>query len=381
MPQSLGAQPLTGMEIQGQEAEHKTAPEQAPTDMTALLEVEALTCHYDSQLVLEEVGFRLNPGEIGCILGPSGCGKSTLLRTIAGFHPISAGEIRLAGKLLASRTQSIPPEKRQIGMVFQDYALFPHLTVLDNVRFGLGRGKEAMARALGLLELVGLADLARRYPHELSGGQQQRIALARALAPKPRLVLMDEPFSNLDVTLRKRLSLDVRDILKRAGTSAILVTHDQQEAFAMSDHIGVIQQGRLLQWDTAANLYHAPATRFVAQFVGNGTFLPGTVRSDGHIDTELGPVTSKRPGTWTTDQAVDILIRPDDLVFDQDATIQAQVISKVFAGSSTLYQVRLESNRTLEILAPSHNQYQEGEQVGLRLKTVQLLVFESTFST
>jgi len=345
--------------------------------MTALLEIEAVTCHYDSQLVLEDVGFRLHPGEIGCILGPSGCGKSTLLRTIAGFHPLSAGEIRLAGELISSRSHFVPPEKRQIGMVFQDYALFPHLTVLDNVRFGLSRSGNTLARALELLELVGLADLARRYPHELSGGQQQRIALARALAPKPRLILMDEPFSNLDVSLRKRLSLDVRDILKQAGTSAILVTHDQQEAFAMSDHIGVIQQGRLLQWDTATNLYQAPQNRFVAQFVGNGTFLPATALNAVDLETELGPVTSQQANSWPTNRDVEVLVRPDEVAIDPNAPVKAFVVNKVFAGSSILYRLRLNSERTLEVLAPNHQDYQEGDQVGLRLKTDRLLAFEA----
>ena len=346
--------------------------------MTALLEIEAVSCHYGSQLVLEDVGFRLQPGEIGCILGPSGCGKSTLLRAIAGFHPLSSGEVRLAGELISSRDHFVPPEKRQIGMVFQDYALFPHLTVLENVRFGLNRRKDAEARALDMLELVGLSDLARRYPHELSGGQQQRIALARALAPQPRLILMDEPFSNLDVSLRKRLSLDVREILKRAGISAILVTHDQQEAFAMSDHIGVIQQGRLLQWDTAINLYQAPKSRFVAKFVGNGTFLPATATDTSTLETELGPATSQQPGFWPAGSTLEVLIRPDDLAIDADAPSKATVINKVFAGASILYRLRLSSGRSLEVLAPSHQDYQEGEQVGLRLKTDRLLAFEGS---
>ncbi len=345
--------------------------------MSAVLDVKQLICHYDDQLVLKGISFRLKPGEIGCILGPSGCGKSTLLRAIAGFHPISGGEIELEQQLIATPRKSLPPEKRRIGMVFQDYALFPHLSVRDNIRFGLSRGKEADARVLELLELVGLADLAERYPHELSGGQQQRVALARALAPKPRLVLMDEPFSNLDVELRKRLSLDVRDILKKAGISAILVTHDQQEAFAMADQIGVVHQGQLVQWDTAYNLYHEPTNRFVASFVGRGVFLPGVMKAPESIETELGLLSGNRAYHWPTGHVVDVLFRPDDLVIDPQSPTRALVVGKVFAGSSTIYRLKLESGRTLEILAPSHQDYQEGDQIGLRVDADHLIAFET----
>src|SRR5690606_7160777 len=229
-------------------------------------------------------------GEIGCLIGPSGAGKTTLLRAVAGFEPLGAGAIRADNELLVGEGVSLPPEKRQISMVFQDHALLPHLSVLDNVRFGLFRWPraKALARANEMLALVGLADHARRPPHQLSGGQQQRVALARALAPQPRLVLLDEPFSSLDPDLRERLAVQVREALKATGIGALMVTHSQAEAFAMADRLGVIGEGRLQQWATAYDLYHLPANRFVAGFVGEGALLPARVVDDWHVDTPLG---------------------------------------------------------------------------------------------
>ncbi|MBO7793644.1 ABC transporter ATP-binding protein [Burkholderia pseudomallei] len=238
-----------------------------------LLELNAVTLAYDTprgrRTIVDRLSLALERGAIGCLLGASGCGKTTVLRAIAGFEPVRAGEIVLAGAALASRDADVPPEKRRVGMMFQDYALFPHLSAQQNVEFGLRRMPKGprRARAAQMLELVGLADAANAYPHELSGGQQQRIALARALAPSPALLLLDEPFSNLDVDTRERLAFEVRDILKAACHTALFVTHNQAEAFALADRIGVIDDGRLAQWDTPYNLYHRPANAFVADFV------------------------------------------------------------------------------------------------------------------
>ncbi|WP_126285462.1 ABC transporter ATP-binding protein [Burkholderia stagnalis] len=238
-----------------------------------LLELDALTLAYDTpqgrRTVVDGLGLALPRGDIGCLLGASGCGKTTVLRAIAGFEPVRAGRIVLDGVPVASPSIDVPPERRRIGMMFQDYALFPHLSAADNVAFGLRRqpAAERRARVAEMLALVGLADAAGAYPHELSGGQQQRVALARALAPSPELLLLDEPFSNLDVDTRERLAFELRDILKRTGHTAILVTHNQAEAFAIADRIGVMQHGRLAQWDTPYALHHAPASAFVADFV------------------------------------------------------------------------------------------------------------------
>ena len=212
-------------------------------DRTPLLRVEGLAHAYGAQAVVDGLSLFLRRGAIGCLLGPSGCGKTTVLRCIAGFEAPLEGEIHLNGQVVARAGFSVPPERRRVGMVFQDYALFPHIRVRENIAFGLHLSSSVIRaeRVRELAELVGLAAVLDKYPHELSGGQQQRVALARALAPRPDLLLLDEPFSNLDVELRERLSLEVRDIIKTSGATAVLVTHDQQEAFAMADEIGVLK--------------------------------------------------------------------------------------------------------------------------------------------
>ena len=243
--------------------------------------------------VLHQIDFKLASGEILGLLGPSGCGKTTLLRIIAGFETPTSGEVYLEGNCVSGATGLIPPERRQTGMVFQDYALFPHLTIADNIAFGLQHKSQQLSRSqikervTEVLHLVGLIGLERRYPHELSGGQQQRIALARALAPRPNLILLDEPLSNLDVQVRQRLRYEIRHILKATGTAAIFVTHDQEEAMAISDRIGVMHQGRLEQIGTPEEIYRAPASRFVAEFVTQANFLPA--RRQGEMwSTEFG---------------------------------------------------------------------------------------------
>ncbi len=241
--------------------------------MPDLLQLDHLCLAYDTpqgpRRVVDDLTLGLPAGDIGCLLGESGCGKTTVLRAIAGFEPVRSGRILLDGAVLSSPTAQVPPEQRRVGMMFQDYALFPHLSVEQNVGFGL-RGMtraERARRVTEMLELVGLAHAAGSYPHEISGGQQQRVALARALAPSPDLLLLDEPFSNLDVDTRERLAFEVRDILKRTNHTAILVTHNQAEAFAIADHIGVMAQGRIAQWDTPYNLRHHPANAFVRDFI------------------------------------------------------------------------------------------------------------------
>ena len=251
-----------------------------------LLAIANLTCSHAGQPAVRGLGLSLQPGELGCLLGPSGCGKTTLLRTIAGFHAPDAGTLSLRGK----DARALPPEKRGLGFVFQDLALFPHLTVADNVAFGLhGLARELrQPRVIETLSLIGLDGLADRYPHELSGGQQQRVALARSLAPRPDLLLLDEPFSSLDADLRGRLRDDLRAVLKRLGIAALLVTHDQEEAFAFADTVGVMQAGVLLQWAPGFELYHRPATPFVASFVGEGRFLEARVLPSRSEERRVG---------------------------------------------------------------------------------------------
>ncbi|MBU6953760.1 ABC transporter ATP-binding protein [Hahella sp. HN01] len=343
-----------------------------------LLEAKDLSCGYGDQAVVSHLSFQLNKGEIASLLGPSGCGKTTVLRVLAGFQPVFAGEVRVNGAPVSTSSATVPTEKRQVGMVFQDYALFPHLSVAANIRFGLHNrsATEADAKLKDMLELTGMTAYANAYPHQLSGGQQQRVALARALAPDPVLLLMDEPFSNLDAELRSRLSLDVREILKKRDITAILVTHDQNEAFAMADHVGILHGGGLQQWDTPYNLYHEPANRFVANFIGRGALLPGVLTTHDSVETELGVIRGNRAYPWNPQQAVEVLIRPDDLVFDDTSPQKAKIIDKIFAGSSTLYRLLLSSGRKLEALTPSHQDFPIDAEVAIRLKAEHLIAFK-----
>jgi iron(III) transport system ATP-binding protein len=326
-----------------------------------LLEVNNLSCGYGGDSVVKDVSFALSHGDIGCLLGPSGCGKSTILRALAGFLPLNSGEIQLQSQAISLPGRTLAPEKRRIGMVFQDYALFPHLTIADNVGFGLRNMNKA-----------------NNYPHELSGGQQQRVALARALAPEPTLILLDEPFSNLDTDLRRRLSLDVRDILKTLGISAILVTHDQQEAFAMCDQVAVLKDGTLQQWDVPYNLYHEPANRFVASFVGQGGFIPGTALGPDTIESELGVIHGNRAYKWKPGTLLDVLIRPDDIVYDEHSDLKPKVVEKTFAGTSTLYRFRCSEDTEFEALFRSHLDFHMGEHVPVRVEADHLIAFERT---
>lgn len=343
-----------------------------------LLELKEISYSHGKHLVVDRLSLKLEPGEIGCLLGPSGCGKTTVLRCIAGFEHVSDGEIFLAGRLIGSARTHVPAEQRRIGMVFQDYALFPHLSVADNIGFGLRDASADMrrARVAELLATVGLAGQDRKYPHELSGGQQQRVALARALAPRPRLLLLDEPFSNLDVDLRERLAIEVRDILKAEGTTAILVTHDQHEAFALADQIGVMHEGRIQQWDAPYELYHRPVNRFVADFVGQGVFLPGTVVGPDQIQVELGVLPS-HTGAAEVGAMVKVLLRPDDIVHDDASKVQAEVVAKAFRGAEFMYTLRLPSGEQLLSLVPSHHNHAIGEQIGIRLDIDHVVAFPS----
>ncbi len=326
------------------------------------------------------VSFALARGAIGCLLGPSGCGKTSILRCIAGFEQPQAGRILIGGALVSAPGNNVPPEKRRIGMVFQEHALFPHLTAAKNIAFGLARRDEERVRELA--ELTGIAGLLDKYPHELSGGQQQRVALARALAPNPDLLLLDEPFSNLDTSLRERLSLELRDIIKASGATAILVTHDQNEAFVMADEIGVLRDGLIEQWDTAYNLYHRPGNRFVADFVGQGVFLPARVLGPQKVEIELGVLDGAIPhdcqqGCDTCGKGclAEVLLRPDDVIHDDASPTQAEVVHKAFRGAEILYTLKLSSGRKVLALVPSHHNHALGERIGIRLDVDHVVAF------
>ncbi|MCV2354410.1 ABC transporter ATP-binding protein [Paucibacter sp. B2R-40] len=334
---------------------------------------------------VEALSLSLVSGQIGVLIGPSGCGKTSVLRCIAGLERLQSGRISIAGKVLADAAigRHLNPEERRIGMVFQDYALFPHLSVADNIGFGLrhlNRPARA-ARIQEVLDLVGLAHAAKRAPHQLSGGQQQRVALARALAPAPRLLLLDEPFSSLDVDLREHLSQELRAILKASGTTALFVTHDQAEAFAIGDVVGVMQQGSLEQWDAPYAVYHRPATRFVADFIGHSVFTPGRI-----VQGEQGPAVLTPVGSLMDAEACalasaypggmcDVLLRADDIIHDDLAPVKAQIERKVFRGADFLYTLRLRTGERLMAHVPSHHDHQVGEWIGIRADVDHVVTF------
>ena len=348
--------------------------------MTAQLQLNQVSIQLGGQTIVSSINLQLKPGEIGCLLGHSGCGKTTLLRAIAGFEQPASGEVLLRGKQVASTQSMLPPEQRNVGMVFQDLALFPHLTVGQNIAFGMRdcSKQEVDQRIKLLLELVGLPHLIKQHPHQLSGGQQQRIALARAMAPRPDLLLLDEPFSSQDAERREQLAREVGQILREDSITAMLVTHDQHEAFAMADNIGVINDGKLMQWDTPYNLYHCPNSREVADFIGQGVLVKGTVLGVDKLDTELGEVSGKFSQTLPVGTAVDLLVRPDDIIHDDDSNNFGTVTEKAFRGAEYLYTLRLAANTDVLCIAPSHHDHKIGEKIGVRLELDHLVVFQNS---
>jgi iron(III) transport system ATP-binding protein len=374
------------------------------------LELDGISVCYPSgaaaKPAVNGVSLRMAAGQIGVLIGPSGCGKTSLLRAVAGLEVLCAGRVAVGGQTLSqalgqtlnqplnqaaaeihltTRALHVPPEARRIGMVFQDYALFPHLTVADNISYGLHylpRG-ERTDRVQQMLELVGLLDMGGQAPHQLSGGQQQRIALARALAPAPQLLLLDEPFSSLDVDLRERLVQDVRRILKTHGATALVVTHDQMEAFALGDEIGVMNQGKLEQWASAYTLYHRPASRFVAQFIGHGVFMPARIvtnQQGTQVHTALGALNDATecvlPNAYENGQC-DVLLRADDIVHDDDSAVKACIERKAFRGSEFLYTLRLQTGEKVLAHVPSHHDHQIGEWIGIRPAVDHVVTFAS----
>ncbi|SHF96105.1 iron(III) transport system ATP-binding protein [Desulfacinum infernum DSM 9756] len=336
----------------------------------SFLNVQNVSCRYGNRCVIRHLSMTLEKGEIGCLLGRSGCGKSTLLRAIAGFEPLRDGTITLGDRLLSHRTHLVPPHKRQIGLVFQDYALFPHLTVAANVSFGLRHlpRNQRKARTAEVLRLVRMEGMEERYPHEISGGQQQRVAVARALAPRPMLLLLDEPFSNLDPCLRVDLALEVREILKKQDITALMVTHDQGEAFAVADRVGVLDGGELAQWDEPTRLFLDPATRTVAEFVGVSSFLPGHLISSKAAATSLGVLPIRRQSTSPAGEGVDILLRPPDLVQDPAGPVSAVVVRSVLSAAGSMYLVELDSGDRLYAVSPERFPRPAGSRVRLRLE-------------
>ncbi len=314
--------------------------------------------------VVADVSFHVPPGQILALLGPSGCGKTTTLRLIAGFERLDHGRITIDGRVVAEGRNFTPPEKRRAGMVFQDYAIFPHLSVAENVGFGLPK-RDRKTRAAQMLAFVGLADSGDKMPHELSGGQQQRVALARALAPQPAVLLLDEPFSNLDAALRVGVRQEVKALLKRSGTTAVFVTHDQEEALFLGDAVAVMQAGRVEQIGTPEEIFHRPRTRFVAEFMGHTDFIAGIVEAQG-LNTPLGllPLAgSLSPGT-----AVDVAIRPDDVRLEADENGNGRILSRQFLGIAYIYRVALPGSVAVHSWQSHQVNFPEGTAVKATLR-------------
>ncbi|MGP5201237.1 ABC transporter ATP-binding protein [Psychrobacter aquimaris] len=366
---------------------------EAATATSPYFSVQDLIVGYDDTIIVNGLSLELKQGEIGCFLGYSGCGKTTALRAIAGLEQSRDGIVFLNNQCLTNKTDrnsyAVAPAKRGMGMVFQDYALFGHLSVAKNIAFGLNKWSAAdkKARVAEMLELVELSEHADKRPNELSGGQQQRVALARALAPKPKLLLLDEPFSNLDVVLRESLAMNVRDILKRTNTTAILVTHDQNEAFALADKVGVMHKGKLVQWATPSQLYHEPISPFVAEFVGEGAMIDGIIK-EGHVETALGDIYRRMEiydesgypqyceYDYPNGTPIKVLVRPDDIIHDDESTQTALVVGRVFRGANYLYRLQLDDGQTVLSLVASHHNHEIGSQIGILPILEHVVVFD-----
>ena len=335
--------------------------------MKTQLKVSTISHSYDTVQTLTDVSLSLQRGEIGCLLGSSGSGKTTLLRIIAGLEKQSKGKIEIADKNIASEAIWIPPEKRNIAMVFQDYALFPHLTVADNIRFALFNmpRKVQLGKVEEMLLTVGLGGYGRKYPHQLSGGQQQRVALGRALVTNPDLLLLDEPFSGLDVRMREQIAVQVKKIVKEKDITTLIVTHDQAEAFAFADYVGVMKNGKLLQWDTASALYDHPITSEIASFVSDGTLLDGHILENGNVEYPLGTIIHNNPNHLLPGSRVHVFVRPEQVILDSSSKVRAKIISHVFRGATILYSLELSTGVRMAVLVTNRNIMANGEMVSI----------------
>jgi len=341
------------------------------------LKIENILCEYDGNPVVRNLSFSIEQGEQACLLGPSGCGKTTVLRAIAGFQKLSGGIIVIDGRETSSGSSHIPPEERRLGMVFQDHALFPHMTVEQNIGVGITflSPEERTRRVNEFLDRMSLVSERKKFPHELSGGQAQRVALARALAPRPLLLLMDEPFSGLDSDLRQRMNLEVADLLLSQGTTALMVTHDQTDAFAFGREFGVMRDGTLEQWASPHEIYHKPKNRFVADFIGSGVFLAGEVKDARTILTDYIELEFSNCKKWDVGTQLEVLIRPDDVIYDPNGDHSLKVISKSFQGAQTLYSLSSESDVHLLALFPSHEDFSVGDVVPVRFKVDHVVAY------
>lgn len=342
--------------------------------MSCALSIKNLTCKYESQTVLESLSLEVAHGEIVCLLGASGCGKTTLLKAVAGLLPLSSGVMNLNCQTIDDGHNWLPPEKRNIGMIFQDYALFPHLTVSENVAFGL-RGlsdTEKRDKVSEMLELVHLGGFGDRYPHQLSGGQQQRVAIARSLAYKPDLLLLDEPFSNIDTQVRHELIAEIRKIFKKQGVTAIFVTHSREEAFAFSDKMAVMNHGVIEQYGSASELYYHPSSKFVADFLGGGSYLKAKRLSPQEFETDLGVIEAKPQTDIELDSDCELLLRPQHIQVSAGEESTISVLEQQFMGDHCRYVIEANGQK---LLATSSEALEVGQPVAVKVDTNGVLAF------
>jgi len=326
-----------------------------------MIRLEGVSKRFGEVVAVDDASLCVARGEVVALLGPSGCGKTTLLRLIAGFERPESGVVTVAGTRATGPGTWVPPERRKVGMVFQDYALFPHLTVAENVGFGVPR-RTRRDRVPELLAIVGLDGLARRYPHELSGGQQQRVALARALAPSPELVLLDEPWSNVDPFLRETMRAEVVDVIRPLGVTVVLVTHDREEAFSLADRIALMRNGTVVQEGTSEELYYSPVSRWAAEFVGAANVLSGRI-AEGLVRTAVGSFPANGSASLPE---VEVLVRPELLELAPDPEGAAEVVGREFRGHDVFYRVLLDG---VELVSqrPSNEIVPLGSRVSIRL--------------
>lgn len=340
------------------------------------LTISNLSSKYDDKAVIEGLSLSLESNEIVALLGPSGCGKTTLLRAIAGLQPICDGEISLGNTVISTPKKSVPSEKRNVGMIFQDYALFPHLSVNDNVAFGLQKLDKSKRQAVvdDMLRLVKLLGYGDRFPHELSGGQQQRVAIARALAYKPQLMLLDEPFSNIDSQSRGEIMQEMRQILKEQGVPAVFVTHSKDEAFAFADKIAIFNEGKIEQIDSGSVLYAQPSSCYVANFMGKTNYLTIESATNEHLNTVLGPLTLNG-----SDLPIDhnvVMLRPEQIVIDESSAHRFVVKQAIFAGSHWIYQVAAKADDNVLVEVHSHQRLAQEQELGLTATVHQWVTFK-----
>ncbi len=353
----------------------------------AFVALEGLSKAFEGVHAVRDLSLNIQEGEFFSLLGPSGCGKTTTLRLIAGLDQPDQGIVTISGEVVSGKGIWVAPERRGVGVVFQDYALFPHMDIYNNVAFGLrDLSRSAVkSKVMDMLEIVGLAGLASRYPHELSGGQRQRVALARSLAPSPRVILLDEPFSNLDADLRDELRDETKRILKEKGTTTILVTHDQQEAFSLSDRVGVLNNGRLEQVGTPAEIYHRPSSRFVADFVGKADFVIGWITGSAVV-SPLGtfaldggpPAGALEPAgihERAHEQEVELMIRPDDIDFVVDPSGASVIAGSKFLGASILYTVEIPGRLLIHSMKSSTVVVPVGTKISVKVDATHIVVF------